>query len=238
MSVAEAGTHGGEGNVESIFTPESDAIRIDWFNFFAGGYRFARRRDQLSPAQLDLVQAIAVVSSTDDCSEDGVEMSLTVSAGDTTQAFSANEDTGTCGRDVTLVDFEAVSALLHTVHCLSSQGYDGTSVETAPTIVPDDGCWHGLFNFTGASPAWWFRIEIPAAGEYGISLDGCGDRALVVDLLESDATTELASASGNRDCPVLTHSFADAGTYTLRVQMQSGTQAGDFFLALESTSAQ
>ena len=81
-----------------------------------------------------------------------------------------------------------------------------------------------------------FRIQIPVAGEYGIALDRCGDRGLLLDLFDSDSTTKLASASGNGECPVLTHTFANSGVYALRVQMQSGTQAGDFFLALESTA--
>src|SRR4051812_29436606 len=133
---AGAATEGGDANLGTIFTPESEAIQIDWFNFFDGGYRFARRREKLSPQQLDLLEAIKIVTSSEDCWEDAVEMSVTVTAGDTNRAFAANEYTGTCGRDVTLVDFEAVSALLRTVECLSSQGYDGSSLATAPTIVP------------------------------------------------------------------------------------------------------
>ena len=240
MNVTEAGSggHGGEANLVEIFTSESEAITVSWFNFFAGGYRFARKREQLSPEQLDLVEAIKVVSSTDDCWEDAAEVSVVVTAGDTNRTYSANEYAGNCGRDVTLVDFQAVSALLDTVQCLSAKGYDASSPEASPTIVPDDGCWHGLFNATGESPAWWFRLEIPAAGEYAISLDRCGKRELVLDLFESDAETELTSASSDGECPVLTHTFADAGSYALRVEMQSGTQAGDFFLSLQSTSGQ
>ena len=80
--------------------------------------------------------------------------------------------------------------------------------------------------------------EIPAAGEYQISLDACGDRTLRFDLFEDDTTTELTSTSGEGECPVLTHAFADAGSYALRIQMLSGGYAGDFFLAIESTSAE
>lgn len=222
----------------SIITAESEAIEIHWFNFFAGGYRFKRRLDQLSPEQLGLAQAINIVPGSDDCWEDAVELAITVTGGDTVRAFSANEFNGHCGRDVTLVEFEAASALLHTAHCLSAKGYDGGSPETAPSIVPDDGCWHGLFNSSGPESEWWFRTDIPAAGEYQISFDACGDRGLRLDLFEDDATTEVASTSSEGECPVLTHTFNDAGSYVLRVEKIAGTYAGDFFMALESTSAQ
>jgi hypothetical protein len=230
-----AGAGAGAG-ASGILAAESEAIEIHGFNFFSGGHRFERRLDQLSPEQLALAEAIRVVPSTGDCWEDAIEMSIVVTAGAAERAFVANEYTGTCGRDGTLVDFEAVSALLDTVECLPAQGYDGGSAETAPSIVPDDGCRHGLFNASGATPDWWFRMEIPAAGEYRISLDACGDRVLLLDLFEEDATTEVASTSGEGECPVLTHAFADAGSYALRVQMLSGVYAGDFFLALETSS--
>lgn len=231
---AGGGSSGESGDLGGIFTAESEAIEVHWFNFFKGGYRFTRLRDQLSPQQLDLAEAINIVPSTDDCWEDADEMSIAVAAADTQETFFTNEYTGTCGRDRTLVDFEAVSALLDTVHCQSSQGYSGDSAEEAPNIVPDDGCWHGLFNFNGATPAWWFRVAIPVAGQYRISLDGCGDRALVLDVFESDAVTQVASASDEGKCSTLTHTFTDAGSYTLRIEMLSGVQAGDFFFAVES----
>lgn len=99
-----------------------------------------------------------------------MEVSLGGTAGDTHREFSANEYAGTCGRDVMLFDFQAVSVLRDTVQCFSSKGYDGRPPEAAPTIVPDDGCWHGLFKSTGATPAWWFRVEISAPGEYEVSI--------------------------------------------------------------------
>ena len=238
MNDAGAGSgQGGAGSLAQIFTAESEAITIDWFNFWAGGYRFARKREQLTPKQLELVEAIKVVASTDDCWEDADEVSVVVTSGDTSLTYSANKYAGSCGRDVTLVDFQTVSDLLDTVQCLSAKGYDGSSVEESPTIVPDDGCWHGLFNAHGDAPAWWFRVEVPAAGEYSILLDRCGNRDLRLDLFGSEAETELASASSDGACPALTHSFADPGSYALRVEMQSGTQAGDFFLSVHSMSA-
>lgn len=222
----------------SIFTDESEAIEIAWFNFFAGGYRFERRREQLSPEQLTLVEAIEKVPSTEECWSDAAEVRVSVTAGGTERTYSGNQYTGTCGRDVELVDFEAVSAVLDTVNCLPAKSYGSEAAETAPSIAPDDGCWHGLFSASGDTPAWWFRIEISTAGTYRISLDGCGDRALLLDLFAGDATTPLASASGESACPVLTHPLAEAGSYVLRVDMLSGTYAGDFYLAVESTSGQ
>jgi hypothetical protein len=69
-----------------------------------------------------------------------------------------------------------------------------------------------------------------------LSTDRCGNRGLHINLFESDAETELASASSSGECPVLTYTFADAGSYSLRVEMQSGTQAGDFFLSVQSNA--
>jgi hypothetical protein len=231
----EPSTDSGGGN---MLAADSEAIAIEWFNFFAGGYRFERRLDQLSPKQLKLAEAIKVVPPTDECWADADGMSITVTSADTSREFFANAYTGTCGNDLTLVDFEAVNALLDTVHCLSAKGYNGVSAETAASIVPDDGCRHGLFNATGATPEWWFRVAIPAAGEYQVSLDACGDRNLSVDLFEDDAATAVASTLGEGACPVLTHAFAAPGSYALRIKMLSGQRAGDFYLAIESTSTQ
>jgi hypothetical protein len=219
-----------------IVTPSSETIEISWFNYFRGGYRFARRIDELSSEQRELADAIHVVPPTGDCWEDAIGMSITVTAEDAQQEFHANEFTGTCDRDVTLVDFEAVTALLTTVDCLSAKGYDGETAETAPSITANDGCFHGLFNASGARPDWWFRAEIPSAGEYAFVIDGCGDRRIVLNLFEADATTNLANTSDTLECPTLTHTFTAAGSYVLRVSMLGGTYAGDFFLGLESTN--
>ncbi|HEX2871296.1 MAG TPA: hypothetical protein VHP33_08570 [Polyangiaceae bacterium] len=218
----------------SLLAPDSESIEIGWFSFFDGGYRFKRRLDQLSPQQLALAQAIQIVPPTGACWQDAAEMSVTVTAGDMVRELRANEYNGTCGRDVTLVDFEAVSALLDTVQCLPAKGYEHDTPEAAPSITPDDGCWHGLFNAHGSSPEWWFRTEIPDAGEYRIALEACGDRRLELELFEQDATTSVATATGTGECPVLAHTFAAGGSYALRVRMVGGSYAGDFFLSLES----
>lgn len=222
----------------AIITPKSEAIQVSWFNYFQGGYRFERRLDQLSPEQLELAQAIEVVPPTGDCWEDGAGISITVTEGDTEHEFSANEYTGTCGREVTLVDYDAATALLGTVECLSAKGYDGETPDTAPSISADDGCFHGLFNATGASPQWWFRAEIPAAGEYRVVVADCGDRDIELELFEEDATTAVASTSGTGACPVLAHELTTAGSYMLQVRMLGGSQAGDFYLSLESSSSE
>lgn len=227
---------GAAGAQSSIFTPQSDFIEIGWFNFWSGGYRWVKRRDQLSTEQLALAKAITVVSSTEACTEDAVETRVSVTDGDARHDYYANDYAGTCGRDETLVEFSAVTALLDTAHCLSSQGYDGDSWEKAPTLVPDDGCWHGLFNFSGEARGWWFRIEIPAAGDYTIAFDDCGDRDLQVELLDAGRTTALGTAPAGHDCPVLTQSFEVSGTYALHVESGSGAQAGDFYMSVASTA--
>jgi hypothetical protein len=221
---------------EKVISADSDAIEVHRFSFWEGGYRWTRRLDRLSTKQLELAKAIAVVPPTGECWEDAAEMSVVVSAGASQHRFSANEFRGTCGRGATLVDFERVKALVDTVHCLSAKGYDGKSPEKAASLVPGEGCWHGLFNGGGATPEWWFKMEVAAAGEYQILLDGCADRELRLDLLESDATTELASATEQGECPALTHTFEAPGSYALRVDMLSGTSAGDFFLSVEPTA--
>lgn len=233
-SGTDSGTERGGSDDGGILTAGSEALEIRWFNYWEGGYRFERRLDQLLPDQLALAEAIKIVPSTGECWEDAVEMSITVT-GAGTRRFGANEFAGTCGHGGTLVNFGAVSALLDTVHCLPAKSYDAGSADTAPSIVADDGCWHGLFNGSSDTPEWWFRTEIPAAGEYQIALDACGNRALQIDVFEDDTTTKVASTSGEGECPVLTHAFTDAGSYALRVKMLSGTTAGDFYMAVEST---
>jgi len=223
-----------DGGPRSIIGAESEAIAISQFNFFSGGYLFERRLDQLSIEQLELAEAIRVVPPTGDCWSDATGMSITVTAGDEQQLYEANEFTGTCGGEQTLVDFEAVSALLATAHCLSSKGYDSSSAEKAPSIEPDSGCWHGLFNSHGDAPSWWFIADIPSAGDYQVTIADCGDRTLQLDLFEEDATTELASTTGENECPVLAYTFAAPGRYPLRLEMLSGSYAGDFYLGLDS----
>ncbi len=222
----------------SIVSAASEAIEIGWFNYFTGGYRFKRRIDQLSTEQRELAEAIRIAPPTGDCWEDATHLSIMVTDSDTEHEFEANEFTGTCGRDVTLVDFEAATALLDTVDCLSAKGYDAESPETAPSITANDGCFHGLFNASGRNPEWWFRAEVPSAGEYDFVIDACGDRGIELELFEEDAATSLASSSPTSECPTLTHAFTSAGSYALRVRMVDGSAAGDFYLALESSASE
>jgi len=230
---AEGGGDGGAGGDSgSIWTPDSDSIDIQWFAYFRGGYHFTRQRDQLSPQQLELAQAIKVVPSSNACAADYIELAIGVTSGDRTQKYIANEYTADCQRGGTMVDYAAVSALLDTVNCVSSKNYDGSSASSAPNIVADDGCRHGLFNASGSTRDWWFRVEIPAAGLYRFGIDACNDRQLRLDLFESDGTTELESASGSGSCPLLMHQFAHAGTNLVRVAMLSGVSAGDFYFGV------
>ena len=72
---AEGGGDGGAGGDSgSIWTPDSDSIDIQWFAYFRGGYHFTRQRDQLSPQQLELAQAIKVVPSSNACAADYIEL--------------------------------------------------------------------------------------------------------------------------------------------------------------------
>jgi hypothetical protein len=204
--------------------------------YFRGGYRFVREREQLSTEQLALVEAIQVVPHSDECWQDANGMRVIVTTGESESIFDANEFNGDCGTGFTMVDYRAVSAVLATVHCLAAKSYDGQSPAGAPTISAGDGCQHGLFNGGGAKPDWWFRLAIEAPGEYRFSLPQCGDRGLLIELFESDAVAPLASAASASECASLTHSFAEAGTYLVHVKMQSGVYGGDFYLSVDPTA--
>lgn len=231
---------GGTGAAQDgtqVFTDESEAIEIGWFSFWTGGYRFHKRRDQLSEQQLRLVQEIRTIPSREECWADVAGASVTITDAGKRREYRANEHDGTCGTDATMVGYDAVSAFLATARCLSAKGYDASALDSAPTVAADDGCFHGLFSGSGATPAWWFRVDISTAGEHRVAIDRCWDRDLRLTFLDPTGVDELATSDGNADaeCPSLTHRFDEPGNYVLKIEMDAGNSAGDFYVRVDTT---
>jgi hypothetical protein len=209
-----------------------------WFSFFGGGAKFAKTREELTAEELAIVELMATIADNDSCVSDGPEASVTVETDGVLDSYYASYFGGACGRDVRLIAYEPVGALFSLLGCKTAKGYDGSTLETAPTITPGDGCYHGIFNASTTTPEWWFVLTVPEAGTVRVMLDSCGDRDLELTLFDETGETPLASTTSantaaGAECPELAHEV-EAGNYAVYVDMRAGTNAGDFFLRADS----
>jgi hypothetical protein len=220
-----------------IWTSESDSIEIEWFSFWQGGVRFGKAQEELTTDELAIVESMATVADNGNCFTDSAVATITVDSDGVLNEYSTSEYGGDCYHDKPLIAYEPVQALLDLADCNSAKAYDGSTLETAPPITANDGCYHGLFNATTTTPKWWFALEVPTAGTLRVTLAECGDRDLELSLLDVTGMTTIASATSasgaSGSCPELVLD-REAGSYVVHVDMRAGTYAGDFFLRVES----
>jgi hypothetical protein len=222
-----------------IWGAASDSIDITWFSFFGGGARFVKTREELTAEELAIVAGMATIPADDDiCVEDAGEARVVVYSNSVPDLYYASQYDGSCGRAVRLVAYEPVHALLELVGCKTAKAYDGSTLETAASITPNDGCYHGIFNSSDATPKWWFVLVVPTAGTLSVMLDSCGDRDLELTLFDETGETALATTTSamnaaGAECPELTLDV-EPGNYAVYVDMRGGTYAGDFYIRTES----
>lgn len=220
------------GNPVHVWTEDSRAVEVTWFSFWDGGYQWVLDRAQLSAEQLELLGAIETVTPEGPCAADIAEVGLRVidTPGTAREYYAMEQACGAFGG--VQVDYGQLAALLETVSCLSAKGYDGSTLAAAAQIATGDGCRHGLFNAYEQTPTWWFLVDVERPGRQRVTIHGCGERQLGLELFDASGVFGLASTPAADVCPVLEHDFVEPGTYALRVEMTAGGSAGDFFLSV------
>ena len=124
--------------------------------------------------------------------------------------------------------------VLSTLGCLSARLNDGRTLATAKTLRPGSGCAHGLFNESRGLRSWWFLVDVPSPGVQHFRVGSCGDRALTLTLYDQSGDSELTRVnSQGGTCPDLAYDFDQAQIHALQIELTGGTQAGDFFLAVQ-----
>jgi len=91
-----------------------------------------------------------------------------------------------------------------------------------------DGCLNGLFTSSTETPSQLFlRLAVPVANvPVQLELSECGQRTFKLELLDPLLATSASSATS---CPALSYSFAETGSYVVRVTVMSGPGAGNFW---------
>jgi len=114
----------------------------------------------------------------------------------------------------------ALEPFLDTFDCFASGtnpfgGRDGAAQSWggAPILsTADVGCYHGILHYACDDMRFWLAVEEP--GQYQISSVDCAPD-LTVELMTRDLTALASAASTSAECPVITHEFAEAGSYAL-----------------------
>jgi len=223
-----------------IWLPTSVGIEGSWSAFFDGGFRLELTRDEMTPEQLEALGRVVTIPSNDLCFADGAFISIIVlDTNGSSNTYFAEESDGTCNRGEPSVSFEPADQVLQSAGCLAGKQYSDrlASLGTTLSLPVGTGCWHGLFNASGESPVWWFFFEVSEAGQtLEFTIEECADRQLSLAVYDERGEGRIAEQVGSGvedDCPVLLHTFPEAGTYSLQVDMLGGNVAGDFFLSAE-----
>jgi hypothetical protein len=217
-----------------IWTDESDAIEVEWFSFWSGGYTLSLSRESMTDEQLRLVSEFRTSHYNCGCVADGAEVQVTIHSAGRSEEYAAISGDYTCDSSQTYLSYPEVKTFLDTAGCLSAKGYT-LEADAGPRVIhPGSGCGHGLFN-SGPSENWSFQVEVTEPGvPHQISVSRCLDRQLDLVLWDTSGNVELATATGTGgECPSLTHTFEAAGSYQLEVIMNSGEYRGDFYLSVE-----
>ncbi len=229
-----------------VWTDQSRAVDVSCFSFFEGSVRIRATRDQLTADQLAILSGLTLIPPKDQCSPDTNACSVAISAADGTVATYTTEATDSgCGSTAPVIQYASFDRFLHSVPCLAAKQ---AVYETAdggmniPPIVPDVRCYNGVFA-APPHPAQRLLVVDDASVPRHIELDSCNDThrspaVLHPQLLMPDGTTPLpvawvavpTDAGPDGTCYRADYTFAAAGAYLLRMDIDAGFTAGDFFL--------
>lgn len=187
-TAGEAGSAGeaGTGAVPDLpWNEHSQHIELDCFGFFQGPMLFSADRDQLSVAQLALVEDLRRTEPSEaPCSSDPLncDVAITSDEGIVTH-YRANESDAACyGEAKPALLRASVDALLDSVDCKFA--FD----ETRP-LSPSIGCFHGM-RF--ASPLHQPLLLLEANRSYHVEIDYWGETPVTLELFGTDSSQPLA----------------------------------------------
>ena len=223
-----------------VWTETSRSIEVGCFAFFQGSMRFRASRDQLSPAQIDMLSSMTVVDAVPGCVADGMECSLSVVQGDgSTTMIGANESDSGCGTARKLVSFATFDPFRRSLGCQYAK--DLTQPNSAVPVPADQRCFNGLFiSDAGGTIPVVLQVD-DATAVHHIELDDCAQSGrigkLSFTLQDGDGTTVLGTSSvpadpgPNGTCASLVQTFPHTGSFTLVVAAETDVMpAGDLSL--------
>jgi len=223
-----------------VFDDDGASIELRWFSYNRGSYGWSRSRSALAGEELALVESLRVVENTGTCADDDPEARIRVTdRSGREHEYHANAGQGSCREAYVLVDYESVLTLLDRLDCYLSGAYDGSSLEYAARLTPDDGCQHGIHSsLADATDEWWFVVEVPDAGRYRFAIADCIEPTLTLELRDPSAEIVLGSAeSVDGSCPSLSVELPDAGAYALKVLKTAPDTSGNYYLSVETEAA-
>ena len=229
-----------------IWTDQSRVVDVRCFAFFEGSVRIRATRDQLTADQLAILSGMTLIPPKDQCYEDTNACTVAISAADGTVATYATEATDSgCGSTKPVIQYASFDQFLHTVPCLAAKQavYEtadgGTNI---PPLVPDVRCYNGVFTAPPNTVQRLLVVDDPSTPRH-VELDSCNDAQrspalLHPQLLEPDGTTPLpvvwsavtGDPGADGTCYRADYTFAAAGAYVLRIDVDAGFTAGDFYL--------
>ncbi len=226
MGASDIGSGGVSQAGASIWNADSVEIEVNYFVFGYGGYRWRKSVSQFTAEQMQLVGELKLIESIGDSSPDASSGTLIVTDEDDSPQEYRFAYKDSLGSSEMLVGFAGVTALLDTVNCRSTMGsLDGT-------VVPDDGCLHGVRSDTAGNST-PFELEVEAGETYQVTVEGCGQRELKLTVL--DANDEIVATVSEElgICPTLSFVAPETGPTTLRIE-DSTKQVGDFYFSLNT----
>jgi hypothetical protein len=224
-----------------VWTEASRSIEVGCFSFFQGSMRFAASREQLSPAQLDMLSSMTVIDAVAGCVGDVMECSLSVVQGDaTTTTIEAIETDSACGTRSKVVSFETFDPFRRSLGCQYAQTLTSGPSAGALPVPADERCFNGLFTGSdGGTIPVVLQVD-DATPVRHIELDDCAQSGrtgkLSFTLLDSDGATVLGTSSApaapgpNGTCAFLDQTFPHTGAFALDVSAAPGVLAGDLSL--------
>jgi hypothetical protein len=138
------------------------------------------------------------------------------------------------------IDVHTLEPFLDAAHCLQFEetlewldvvrdaaADAGPSSAQAPAVSSaTPGCFNAVALPMQCSEV-PLRLQVENAGTYQLSLASCFGVPMVLTARSADGTSELGAATGTRtDCPVLVHSFAEPGSYSLTIRRRDASDCG------------
>ncbi len=221
-----------------VWSASSASIRLELHMSFDGTAAWEKKRSELTPDQLSILDSLASGPPIHGTWSDPREIFVRIANDDRSLhdyrvAVHDEFGQGFTSDDLPVIASAAFLPFLDSVHCLLSNatshqaervGVDPiTGVPRAPwTDAPDasddPGCFHGIQGQETGEPT-WVRAQVSAAGTYAFTLEPCTAPGARLRLRSADGSTELAvSPVFDATCASLTYAVAAAGPLLVGIE--------------------
>ncbi len=196
----------------SIWTPMSASIEVHKISYWTGSLKWQRRAEQLSPHELELVQALQLIPLGGGCASDNDEIYVTIvdATGDVREYWAAGRDDHCGGVALPTIAYGGVQAVLTNAGCLGSREPSGEA--SLPLLVPGSGCLHGAQFGTA------YELDVEPGARYRVRAEDCVSEHQVSLAIVDAEDAPLASSVGSSEvCPTLEFTANNSGKGFLRV---------------------